>query len=107
MRILQLTPGTGNFYCGSCLRDNALVNALRARGHEVLMVPLYLPLLTDEPSACDAVPVFFGGINVYLQRLLCIPKSVPRLVSGKVRVNYQQKHLLPVTCRPRGRRTPV
>ena len=45
VRIVQLTPGTGNFHCGSCLRDNALVRALRAKGHDVLMVPLYLPQL--------------------------------------------------------------
>ena len=35
-------------YCGGCLRDNALVAALRKLGHQVLMVPLYLPLTLDE-----------------------------------------------------------
>ena len=47
MRILHLTPGTGNFHCGSCLRDHALIKALRVRGHDALMAPLYLPLVTD------------------------------------------------------------
>jgi hypothetical protein len=41
MRILHLTPGTGNFHCGSCLRDHALIKALRVRGHDALMAPLY------------------------------------------------------------------
>jgi len=68
MRILQLTPGTGNFYCGSCLRDNSLVRALRARGHDVLMVPLYLPHVTDEPSECADTPIFLSGISVFLEQ---------------------------------------
>ena len=50
MKIVHLTPGTGNFHCGSCHRDNHLVKALRL-GHEVVMVPLYLPLVTDGPAA--------------------------------------------------------
>ena len=68
MRILQLTPGTGNYYCGSCLRDNSLVRALRALGHDVLMVPLYLPLMTDEPSETAGTPVFLSGISVFLEQ---------------------------------------
>ena len=68
MRILQLTPGTGNFYCGNCLRDNALVRGLRAKGHEVLMVPLYLPLVTDEPAENENAPIFLGGISMFLEQ---------------------------------------
>ncbi|MBI5394887.1 MAG: glycosyltransferase family 4 protein [Verrucomicrobia bacterium] len=67
MRIVHLTPGTGNFFCGSCLRDHALVMALRRRGHDALMVPLYLPLVTEEPVSGDA-PIFYGGISVYLEQ---------------------------------------
>ncbi len=68
MRILQLTPGTGNFYCGGCLHDNSLVRSLRDRGHDVLMVPLYLPHLTDEPSASAGTPIFLSGISVFLEQ---------------------------------------
>lgn len=68
MRIVQLTPGTGNFYCGSCLRDNALVTALRRQGHDAVLLPLYLPHVVDEASAAEGAPIFFGGINVYLQQ---------------------------------------
>ena len=32
MRIIQITPGTGSFYCGTCLRDNALVASCAGRG---------------------------------------------------------------------------
>ncbi len=78
MRIVQLTPGTGSFFCGSCLRDVALVQALKRRGHDVLMVPLYLPFMLEE----DAVerPVHLGGINVYLQHKLPWLKGLPRFV---------------------------
>ena len=68
MRIVQLTPGTGNFHCGSCLRDAALVRALRARGHDVLMVPLYLPHVLDEPDDGGDSPIFLGGLSVYLDQ---------------------------------------
>ena len=68
MNILQLTPGAGAMYCGNCLRDNALVAELRALGHEVLMVPLYLPLTLDEPDETQGTPIFFSGINVYLEQ---------------------------------------
>ena len=68
MEILQLTPGAGSMYCGNCLRDNALVAALRALGHQVLMVPLYLPLTLDETDQSNGTPTFFSGINVYLDQ---------------------------------------
>lgn len=76
MRIVQLTPGTGNFHCGSCLRDTAMVRQLRRMGHDVLMVPLYLPHVTDGQDLSDA-PVFFGGINVYLQHKSAFFRHTP------------------------------
>ena len=77
MRILQLTPGTGNFYCGSCLRDNSLVHGLRAKGHEVLMVPLYLPLVTDEPPENEDAPIFLGGISMFLEQKVAAFRHIP------------------------------
>ncbi len=68
LNIIQLTPGAGAMYCGNCLRDNALVRALRSLGHHVTMVPLYLPLRLDEPDQSAETPVFFGGISVYLEQ---------------------------------------
>ncbi len=82
MRILQLTPGTGNFHCGSCLRDNTLVRALRARGHDVTMVPLYLPLVTDEPAETGNVPIFMSGLSVYLGRKFTLPGWLDRALSS-------------------------
>jgi glycosyltransferase involved in cell wall biosynthesis len=68
MHIVQITPGAGAMYCGNCFRDNALVRELRRRGHEVTMVPLYLPLTLDEADESASTPIFFGGISVYLEQ---------------------------------------
>lgn len=46
MRILEITAGAAGMYCGSCIRDNALAAALRAAGHDVVLLPLY----TDRKS---------------------------------------------------------
>ena len=34
------------------------------------MVPLYLPLTLDETDQSAGTPIFFGGINVYLEQKL-------------------------------------
>jgi glycosyltransferase involved in cell wall biosynthesis len=78
MNLVQITPGAGGMYCGNCFRDNALVEALRRRGHEVLMVPLYLPMTLDEESQAAGVPTFFGGINVYLQQQSAFFRRAPK-----------------------------
>jgi glycosyltransferase involved in cell wall biosynthesis len=77
MRIIQLTPGTGSFYCGSCMRDNTLVRGLRELGHDALMVPLYLDPTLDEPSTAEGAPLLFGGINVYLQSKIPLFRKTP------------------------------
>ena len=68
MNIIQLTPGAGAMFCGNCLRDNALVAALRQLGHRVTLVPLYLPLTLDQEDQSAGTPIFFSGINVYLEQ---------------------------------------
>ena len=67
MRLLYLTAGAAEMYCGSCLRDNALAAGLLARGHDVLLAPVYTPTTTDEKNVSDA-HVFFGGVSVYLEQ---------------------------------------
>jgi glycosyltransferase involved in cell wall biosynthesis len=68
LRIVQLTPGAGKMFCGACLRDNALVTELRRLGHAATMTPLYLPLTLDEADQSAGTPLFYGGINVYLEQ---------------------------------------
>lgn len=79
MKIIQITPGSGdNFYCENCLRDLEMVKALRAQGHDVLMVPLYLPLQIHKDEGVANAPIFFGGVNVYLQQKLKLFQKTPR-----------------------------
>jgi len=78
MRIVQLTAGTGSYHCGTCIRDNALVTELRRQGHDALLVPMYLPLTLDQPAATAETPLFYGGINVYLQQKLPFFRNSPR-----------------------------
>lgn len=78
MRIIQLTPGSGDrFYCENCLRDLSLVRAMQRAGHEVLLVPLYLPLNLDGAMPTQ-MPIFFGGLNVYLQQKMSLFRKTPR-----------------------------
>ena len=68
MKLALLTPGAGGFYCGTCLRDNALARGLHDIGVDVLTVPLYLPAMLDEPEAPRA-PMFLNGIRVGLRQM--------------------------------------
>jgi glycosyltransferase involved in cell wall biosynthesis len=79
LKILSITAGAASMYCGSCLRDNAIAAALVARGHDVTLVPLYTPLLTDETNVTHP-RVMFGGINIYLQQRSAIFRRMPRFV---------------------------
>ncbi|MGH9967296.1 MAG: glycosyltransferase family 4 protein [Pyrinomonadaceae bacterium] len=77
MRILYLTGGAGQMYCGSCLRDNALAAELISRGHDVTLLPVYTPTRTDEPNV-SMERVFFGGISVYLEQYVPLFRNSPR-----------------------------
>ena len=69
MRIVHLTAGTGDFHCGTCLRDHALVKALNNLGHDASMCPLYLPFVLDGADEHTTSAIMLGGINVYLQQV--------------------------------------
>lgn len=77
MNLIQITPGAGGMYCGNCFRDNALVAALRRQGHDITMVPLYLPMTLDEAATTAGTPTFFGGINVYLDQKISLYRHAP------------------------------
>src|SRR5438045_2862458 len=76
MKILSITAGAAGMYCGSCLRDNALAAELISEGHDVILLPLYTPTLTDEPNV-SAHKVFFGGISVYLEQKVPLFRRLP------------------------------
>ncbi len=79
MKVVYLASGAGAMYCGSCLHGNALVAALAERGEDVMLVPLYTPLRTDEPSVAIR-RMALGGLNVYLQQKSALFRHAPRWV---------------------------
>jgi glycosyltransferase involved in cell wall biosynthesis len=80
MNIIQIIPGSGgSFYCGNCLRDSKYFNALRAEGHNVTKIPMYLPLFGDEHDISD-VPIFYGAIGLYLKQVYPIFRKAPAWV---------------------------
>ncbi len=80
MIVVQIIPGSGgSFYCGNCLRDSKFVEALRKEGHQVVKVPMYLPLFANEDDAGE-VPVFYGAISIYLKQRFPIFRKAPRWV---------------------------
>ncbi len=78
-RIVYLTAGAANRFCGSCLHDNGLAKALTALGDEILLVPMYTPLRTDEDNV-SLDRIFFGGVNVYLQQHSAVFRHTPWLL---------------------------
>ncbi len=64
-------------YCGSCLHDNTLAAELLELGEDVVLVPIYTPIRTDEANV-SLKRVFFGGINVYLQQKWALFRHTPR-----------------------------
>lgn len=66
MTIAYITAGAAGTICGNCLKDNALAMALKRQGHDVVLLPAYTPLLTDETDVSER-RIVFSGINLYLQ----------------------------------------
>lgn len=81
MNVYLLVPGTGNFFCGTCLRDYALARALRASGHSVKIVEMYLEHKVEGGESSDS-PLFFGGINSYMQQRVPLFRHTPRAVDA-------------------------
>ena len=75
--MAYITAGAAGMFCGSCLKDNALVTALRAAGHDALLVPTYTPIRTDDPDV-SVGRVFYGGISVYLEQKSALFRRLPR-----------------------------
>jgi glycosyltransferase involved in cell wall biosynthesis len=88
MRIMHIIPGSGgSFYCGNCLRDSKYVEALRKLDHQVVKLPMYLPLFADEHDLTREIPVFYGAISIYLKQLFPMFRKAPvwvdRLLNSK------------------------
>jgi glycosyltransferase involved in cell wall biosynthesis len=77
MRIAYVAAGAARMFCGSCLHDNTLAAALMRLGEDVVLLPTYTPLRTDEENVSFG-RVFFGGVNVYLQQKSALFRHTPR-----------------------------
>jgi glycosyltransferase involved in cell wall biosynthesis len=78
MKIIYIVPGFGGtFYCGNCLRDSALIRALRREGHEALSLPMYLPLTRSVNSGPVDLPVFYGAVGIYFRQRFPVFRNMP------------------------------
>ncbi|MGA2616755.1 MAG: glycosyltransferase family 4 protein [Thermoguttaceae bacterium] len=95
MNVLLLTAGAGPMYCGSCLQSNTLAAALRSRGADCILLPVYTPLRTDEPDvSLDRLAL--GGIKVALHErwplLRRMPAWLGRLLDRPALVRWAVRH---------------
>ncbi len=80
MKIAYLAGAAGR-YCGACLHDNTLATALTRQGVEILLIPTYTPIRTDEENVSHS-RVFFGGLNVYLQQKSALFRHTPWFIDA-------------------------
>ncbi len=85
MKIIIIGPGAGDsFYCGNCFRDSLQASALIKAGHNVTILPLYLPM----HHASEGVPIFFPAVSYYIEQAMFrkgnIPKWISKLTSSKM-----------------------
>ena len=87
MKILFIVPGSGDsFYCGNCFRDNLQANALRNAGHEVILMPLYLPF--KYPSFKADTPLFFPATTFFAAERYFKKGKVPRLFKRVLELKF-------------------
>lgn len=76
MKIAYISAGAAGRFCGTCLHDNTLAAELHRQGVDIVLIPTYTPLRTDEPSVSEP-RVFFGGVNVFLQQHSALFRHTP------------------------------
>ena len=70
-------PGRAGCTAGAACATTRSPPSSLARGHDVSLLPVYTPTLTDEANVSDD-HVFFGGISVYLQQHVPLLAPDPR-----------------------------
>jgi len=98
MRIAYITAGAAGMFCGSCMRDNTLVAALRKSGHDALLIPTYTPIRTDEEDISQQ-QIFFGGINVYLEQKFWLFRHTPWLFDRLLNFRWLLSLVSPLAAR--------
>ncbi len=90
------------------MRDNILARELLRSGHEVTIAPMYLPLMIDDIQlpGLEQTPIFFGGINVYLQQKLSFfrksPAFLDRLFNARGLLRWAARHSHMTSAREHG-----
>lgn len=95
MKLVNIVPGFGGtFYCGNCLRDSIFIKTLRSMGHDPMLLPIYLPLSSDNQVNRE-VPVFYGAVSIYLKQNYSIFRHMPgwvhRLLDSRPILRYAAK----------------
>ena len=91
------------------MRDNALGIELHKAGEDVAILPMYLPLMLDEEplEGLKETPVFFGGINMYLQQKLALfrktPAFIDRLLNRSGLLRWAARHSHMTSAREHGK----
>lgn len=80
MHLAIITAGGAGMFCGSCMHDNTWARALHQSGIDVSLIPLYTPIRVDEEDQTSS-PVFFGGINTYLNDKVSFWHRLPRFLT--------------------------
>ena len=80
MHLAIITAGGAGMFCGSCMHDNTWARALHRAGVEVSLIPLYTPIRVDEENQTSS-PIFFGGINTYLNDHYSFWRWLPRFLT--------------------------
>jgi glycosyltransferase involved in cell wall biosynthesis len=80
MHLAIITAGGAGMFCGSCMHDNTWARALHEANIEVSLIPLYTPIRVDEENQTSS-PIFFGGINTYLNDRSRIWRHLPRFLT--------------------------
>ncbi len=78
MKITLIIAGSGgSFYCGNCLRDVEFIHAMKKAGHEITVIPMYLPLTETMEPEIGVSPVFFGAISLYIRQIIPALRKMP------------------------------
>ena len=96
MTIVYLVPSSGGaFYCGNCLRDSSFLKTIKNTGQDLLVVPMYLPLMNGNSKTINQSPVFFGAVSLYLKNsykwMRKMPKWIENLLNSDFLLNYAAK----------------
>ncbi|MBQ9883065.1 MAG: glycosyltransferase family 4 protein [Bacteroidaceae bacterium] len=76
MKIVCIITSSGDaYYCGNCFRDNLMAQAMKQAGHQVVIMPIYLPLKQKEFQA--DTPLFFPATSYYVGQKFFKDKPMP------------------------------